>query len=169
MTHLSNLRRDMFWSQEGSGLTAAAASSAWSASFVMNADNVTYDRHGHFQTGRLSLAGTANEWVAFGVFMDWDIDAGSVPFRFKGVANHQEALWFTGWALTGTQRTIGDNVFHGAGKSIDEIVCVRQNSSYQAHQCAFGCAVPADGGDVMVGGHVQRLLGQPDQYSASVY
>lgn len=166
---INNLRRDMRWINEPTDLTTPGSSTAWSSSLLMKADNTTYERHGYFQTGKLALAGTAGNWYAFGVFLSWDIEAGSVPFRIKGCVNNDDALWFTAWALTGLERTMADANWIGMGRSIDEAVCVRQNSSYQAHQIGFGCAVPADAGNTVVMGSVQKLLGQPDQYSASVY
>ena len=102
--------------------------------------------------------------------MSWD-EAGTTPFRVKGAATNEKCVWGLHWGTVAATDTLDatEGQCFAAGKSCDEIVAVREMAGWTNEDLLFYCMFPSDGGDFQMSLSVQKLLGQPDQYSASAF
>jgi len=170
MNFLANLRRDMWWSAPVTTLTdPSAATSYGDANATVGTDGVAYEKHAHLQYWPNAAVG-AGDLRCYGVAMQ-NIDdvADNVPFRFKASSN-SDVLFGVGFTDTVAGSLTATGVrFFGFGKASDQIVCVRPPASSPNLYSVFFAAILGGQTDAMVAMSIQRMLGQPDQYSASVY
>lgn len=169
MTNLTNLRRDMLWAGDTSSLSNPT-SAVFNGTQNVSTDNTAYTTHGQFFQQRTNHAGTASHYVGFGVFMSWD-EAGATPFRFKGNTNQADTSWWYAFENVAATPAVAqaEGTLVGYGASVDEVICVREMSGWVAQGVLFYCLVPADGGQTAIFGSVQKMLGQPDQFSSKVF
>lgn len=170
MTSLTNLRRDMNWKAETSLRTTPTESPSYLLP-VVNTSGVVQGVHSLMQSSENILAGTATYLVSFGAKTQWPLGIGFIPFRIKGYSNTEETMWGVGWENTGASEVsaLYPLYFH-YGKNIDDVVNLREPAGIdETYHLVFFASVPSDMGRNMCGMSVQRLLGQPDPYSASVF
>jgi hypothetical protein len=168
MSNLINLDRDMFWLQEGNIGSGAPSSFAFAAAQTVRSDGILKEKHAYGEVLDV-LAGTAGEFVAFGVHVQWVEGSGPVPFRVKAASNVEDTIWACGWATSvAVDKVSVSPAMFGAGKLCDEMVNVPEYSAFSNHSLMFYGIVPADAGNCNLGIQVQRLLGMPDQYSSGV-
>jgi hypothetical protein len=166
MTNLTNLARDMFWAPEPVSITESAAVSL-ANDMTCATGNVGYTNHGSFQFRKTASLGAGDFWL-IGVPLQLDV-SDNLPFRFKGISSEEGTLWGVGFIDTiAASVTCEDIRWFGSGKTVDEVVCVREPSGTPNTYAVFFGAVPGGSSKVIMAGSCQRLLGRPDSYATAV-
>lgn len=163
----TNLDRDMFWADiDIPLLTTIPTSSSWNSLRVQN-DGVQYQKHGYCRQWN-NHAGAGTGQAAYGVRMRF-YDAETNVFRVRGAVQDGDRLYF-GFVSSGTtEAVIGDShiIFYN-GPAVDELIAIRQPSTWNGEDIVFFQAVPDNGGFKYTALSVQNLIAKPDPYSSQV-
>jgi hypothetical protein len=169
MSHIANLKRDMFWAGIPTVLAAGSAFSFGAEDASVGTDGVDYPKQGSFQLSSSSSIGTGDLRAAGIAISRTEVEE-NLPFRVK-MFSSVDAFFGVGFTDTVAATTATDKVrWLGVGKTLDEVACIAPPADVDPRASAiFFVAVPGGTADFILGGSVQKLIAQPDQFASVLY